>query len=80
MCIFLSNNYKMKKYKYLLLLFIGFILFCAMTQPKQEGFSMIGICGIRPYMRRVRLMKEKGYTRLKSMITHWNAKSRLSSK
>lgn len=68
----------MKNYKYLLLLFIGIILFCAMTQPKKEGFSLPGTGSFRTYMRRARLMKEKGFTRIKSMMTHWSAKSMLS--
>ena len=70
----------MKNYIYLLLLFIGIIVFCAMTQPNKEGFSLPGIGGFRTYMRRARLMKEKGFTRIKSMMTHWNAKSMISSK
>lgn len=70
----------MKNYIYLLLLFIAFLLFCAMSQPNQEGFSMPGTGVFRTYMRRARLMKEKGFSRIKSMMTHWNAKSMISSK
>jgi hypothetical protein len=68
----------MKNYIYLLLLFIGIIVFCAMTQPKKEGFSLPGTGIIRTYMRRARLMKEKGFTRIKSMMTHWSAKSMMT--